>query len=274
MTPEPPEPIGDPQNEHRLKSALCYAVNGWHVFPCNPQTKTPLTDHGFKDASTDVDQVRMWWTRQPDALIGFWPGPSDLAVLDIDMKNGKDGLAGLSQLTGRAALPLTPAAHTPSGGYHIYFRQPKNRITTTVCNPASGLDWRGDGAYVIVPARGTGYRWGEYNFDNCNLLTAPAELMPKSERRTRQLQGQQCGAGTPPRITGNGLNGALHRLLSAEVGERNNLLFWTSNRFAEGVRSGLLTASDAQDLLCRAASEIGLTEREAGATIDSAFTGL
>jgi len=272
MTPEPSE-RGYSQND-RLDSALNYAANGWHVFPCNPQTKTPLTDQGFKDASTDLDQVRTWWMRQPDALIGFWPGPSDLAVLDVDMKNEKDGLASLRQLTGRAALPLTPAAHTPSGGYHIYFRQPKKRITATVCNPANGLDWRGDGGYVIVPAIGIGYRWGEQNFDNCNLLTVPAELMPKTTRRAWRVAGLQCSVGAQAGITGNGLTGALHRLLNAEVGERNNLLFWTSNRFAEGVRSGLLTASDAQDLLCRAAAEIGLTEREAGATIDSAFAGL
>jgi hypothetical protein len=195
-------------------------------------------------------------------------------VLDVDVKNGKDGLAGLRQLTGRAAMPLTPAAHTPSGGYHVYFRQPKKRITTTVCNPADGLDWRGDGGYVIVPAIGTGYRWGEYSFENCALLSTPAELMPRTERRAGRIPGQQGSVAAQAGITSNALNGALHRLLSAEFGERNNLLFWTSNRFAEGVRSGLLTASDAQDFLCRAALEIGLTEREAGATIDSAFMGL
>src|SRR5262249_49569558 len=84
----------------RLDDTLYHAANGKHVFPCNPLTRAPLTDHGFKDATTNPDQIRTWWMRWPDALIGFWPGPSDIAVLDIDMKNGKNGLAEFYRLTG------------------------------------------------------------------------------------------------------------------------------------------------------------------------------
>ena len=33
--------------------ALIYAQRGLRVFPCRTAGKTPLTKHGFKDATTD-----------------------------------------------------------------------------------------------------------------------------------------------------------------------------------------------------------------------------
>src|SRR5258708_36231359 len=95
-----------------LDAALAYAARGWRVFPC--EQRRPLTSNGFKDASSDPDHVRSWWSRHPDAWVGFWPGPSDIAALDIDMKNGKDGLATFIALEGCPIMPPTPTARTPN----------------------------------------------------------------------------------------------------------------------------------------------------------------
>jgi len=40
-----------------MNTALGYAARGWRVFPCKAD-KTPMTRQGFKDASTDPEQVR------------------------------------------------------------------------------------------------------------------------------------------------------------------------------------------------------------------------
>ena len=80
-----------------LNTALQYAARGWPVFPCSSR-KLPLTEHGFKDASTDKRQIHDWWTRWPHALIGMPTGErTGLAVLDIDMKNGMNGLRTLAE---------------------------------------------------------------------------------------------------------------------------------------------------------------------------------
>ena len=70
-----------------LDAALHYALTlRIPVFPCNPDDKRPLTLHGFKDASREEAQVRAWWTRFPDAMIGIPTGEiSGVWVLDIDV---------------------------------------------------------------------------------------------------------------------------------------------------------------------------------------------
>lgn len=39
-----------------LQAAIRYAELGYPVFPCAPGTKTPLTEHGFHDATVDPEQ--------------------------------------------------------------------------------------------------------------------------------------------------------------------------------------------------------------------------
>ena len=40
-----------------LRQALAYARRGWPVFPCQPGQKIPATRHGYKDATTDPEQI-------------------------------------------------------------------------------------------------------------------------------------------------------------------------------------------------------------------------
>ena len=47
-----------------LRQALAYARRGWPVFPCLPGQKIPATRHGFRDATTDEQQITAWFTRR------------------------------------------------------------------------------------------------------------------------------------------------------------------------------------------------------------------
>lgn len=157
-----------------IEHALAYARVGMHVFPCNPATKTPFVEHGFRDASTDEAQIREWWGRYPNAMIGYWPG-EDSVVIDVDVtEEGGDGFVTLERMELKhSKLPDTVCSQSPRGGKRYFYRlrsKANGSLTKThIFGPNTCVDIRGSGGYVILPpstrADGKQYEW----------LTAPAE---------------------------------------------------------------------------------------------------
>ncbi|HZZ29007.1 MAG TPA: bifunctional DNA primase/polymerase [Pirellulales bacterium] len=145
-----------------LEAALSYAARGWRVLPV--RNKIPLTAHGVKDATTDQEKIKTWFTRWPDAGVGIAAGiASGLVVLDIDA--AKDGLESLAQLeTEHGPLPTTLKVKTGGGGFHFYFIHPGGRIRNRA-NMFPGVDLRSDNGYVVAPpslhASGNKYAWVE-----------------------------------------------------------------------------------------------------------------
>src|SRR5262249_47277285 len=79
--------------------ALAYAGYGWPVFPCQPGSKEPATRHGFRDATTDPDQIHWWWRRHPDANVAIGTGSPGPDVLDVDQHGqAGSGFAALNRL--------------------------------------------------------------------------------------------------------------------------------------------------------------------------------
>jgi Bifunctional DNA primase/polymerase, N-terminal len=161
------DPVGPPESEPSLmESALWYAGLGWPVFPIlaegevNPKTgeiatgKQPATRRGYKDATTDVDQITRWWSQAPNRNIGL-PTGVRFDVIDIDVP---DGLATLEQLRG-----VDRAVHgwvnTASGGVHLYI-MPTGKPNKSRWLP--GTDYRGVGGYAVAPPSKVGsgsWRW-------------------------------------------------------------------------------------------------------------------
>ena len=142
-----------------IEAAFLYAQRfAWPVFPCQwegPTRKRPLIAGGFRVASTEKSQIERWWRRWPLALIGLATGHrSGVVVLDVDRKGGIDGFDTLAEL-GAAILPVTPLAHTASGGLHIYFRAPDDELRNTIGARGRGLGWDAPGrvrsSMVAVP---------------------------------------------------------------------------------------------------------------------------
>jgi len=118
-----------------LDAALDYAATyNWLVFPVK-RNKTPLTEHGFYNATTDPEQISAWYNNGVRRGIGLATGKqSGVVALDVDMKDGKNGEASLAALEAQhSALPTTVSACTGSGGRHIYFKQPDNITIATNC---------------------------------------------------------------------------------------------------------------------------------------------
>jgi hypothetical protein len=132
--------------------ALWYAEKSIPVFPCKPGRKEPLTPNGFKDATTDPERIRAWWSRWPDANIAMPTGKrSGLLVVDVDPEHGGyDSLAELHEAG--QELPLTASIKTGGGGVHHYLRCPEGvEIRNSAGKLGPGLDIRGEGGYVIAP---------------------------------------------------------------------------------------------------------------------------
>jgi hypothetical protein len=154
-----------------LEAALDYARLGWPIFPLDPRAKTPATRHGFKDAPRFTPEVvEAWWNVYPDSNIGLATGAT-ATVVDID---GPTGEKWLSQ-----ALPnyqhAGPITNT-GRGRHLYFAPSALRSTA---NPATKIDVRGQGGYVVLPPSvhpgGHRYAWFRWP-DPLHLPTMPAML--------------------------------------------------------------------------------------------------
>lgn len=166
----------------QFRLALEYAAGGTPVFAVSPKTKRPFTLHGVLDATIDLDQLRAWWIRHPDALAAAPTGePSGFWVLDID-KGGHDAFNQLLATLGCETLEdLSPVyTRTPNDGLHLYFRfEPATTPRTRASDIAANIDTRGLGGSIILPGNllpdGRAYRGTERTtFD---APPAPAKLM-------------------------------------------------------------------------------------------------
>ena len=99
----------------RLDCGHDYAAKKIHVFPTNG--KDPRV-RWREDSTTDAATIRGWWTRWPDAGIGVDCGKSVLVVVDLDVKDGVDGVAAWKQAhrwptdPGHLLRPHPPGAGT------------------------------------------------------------------------------------------------------------------------------------------------------------------
>lgn len=128
--------------ENLIQHALAYARMGYPVFPLIPQTKRPILEHGFLDATTDQMLIQHWWKRWPDANVGL--ATEGLVVFDQD-PGGDEWLMEYIDT-------LEPASRqrTPRGGAHFVFRQNGERWRNSSGKVAEGVDVRADGGYIVA----------------------------------------------------------------------------------------------------------------------------
>lgn len=150
------EPVGDPRLP--VSWALGYAERGIVVIPVErlKGISHSMLSRGwsFNDSgSIDPDQIREWWTEDPLANVGIVPGMrSRIVILDLDMKGHKDGVAAWKTWLGDRTLDGTEwYAHTPSGGWHIWFNLPPGQSVPRRPGWLPGVDVLGAGGLAVVP---------------------------------------------------------------------------------------------------------------------------
>lgn len=216
-----------------IEHALAYAARGFQIFPlhtpgeggrcschkpeCGNVGKHPRTMDGLKSATTDAGQITKWWGMWPDANIAIATGAeTGFVVVDVDPRHGgRESLKALLDRHGELAEKLYVV--TGGGGWHLLFKHPGFTVRNIQNRPerlGEGIDFRGDGGYVVAPpslhASGARYAWGK----GCEDADAPE--MP--EWLKTLLHTPQTSA---PAYTGDGesvAKGDRHKYLTSLAG--------------------------------------------------------
>lgn len=247
-----------------------FARRGVPVFPCEPYGKRPLTARGFHDASTDLGQVEMWWRHTPLASIGMPTGQaSGMVAVDVDQHGRVDGYQAIRRAR-QAGLVAgwEMLVRTPTGGMHAYYPAAPGIEQRSWQAARAGVDFRGDGGYVIVPPslRSISGSTVSYRVESVN----PGPSSPIDSDALRNFLDPRS-APRPVANPGLRREADAERLAAwvanRQEGERNAGLFWAACRLAE---NGVAPA-DALNLLSEAAGHAGLGDREVTRTVRSAY---
>ena len=92
--------------------------------------------------------------------------PVEVAVLDLEMKHGLDGVADMARVF--PDIDWQPTTRTKSGGFHVYYRQPEGEPLVGGHFIAPGIECKAVNGTVHVPPS-MGYTWR-------NELPAPGNL--------------------------------------------------------------------------------------------------
>jgi len=240
-----------------LRQALAYASRGWPVFPCMHGKKIPLTQHGFRDATTDERLITAWFGSRPDWNLAIATGAPGPDVLDVDQHgDAGNGFAALARLRDTGLLTgATSSVRTPSGGLHVYFTGSDQRNGHLARHH---LDFRAAGGYVLAPpshVNGHSYQLLKATDGHGGLDWDAVTQLLEPRRQHQQRPGQ---------APGHDISHLARWVASQGEGNRNAGLFWAANRALE--------ADAAADLspLAAAARQAGLEDKEITRTLDSA----
>lgn len=267
------------------EAALKLARAGVAVFPVKAGGKVPDCPNGFKDATTDLDQVAEWWEKRDDRNLGVPTGEkSRLYVLDVDGPDGADTLATLEQEYGELPETLTVATPREDGRHlyrHLYFTSEGflKSGAGQLSGLGKGLDVRGSGGYVVVaPSKRED---GAYRVtsNGAPLAPLPSWIVKLQNPSDDATEADTSADETPSEAPSEALSVEAHdravrnhpevvsRLVSrcnalsgTPEGSRNVMFHKLVYTFAGHVATGDLTRETLKHLSMIAAEECGLVE--------------
>lgn len=241
-------------------AALQYQQKGFPVIPIRPDKKPFISWQEFQSRKATEAEIKNWWSKWPDAMIGIVTGKiSKLFVLDCDTQEAIEKIESM--------LPdgfLCPIAQTPRDGRHYYFTYPEDANLTVGTQIMPGIDFRGEGGFIIVPpsinGNGKAYQW----LSGLSIFEAPRPpvynniLLYIIEHEKGTLRGQQKTT-----ITTND-----NKYFS--LGTRDNDLFHAANCLIKG-GSEIPFTKQVIEMLARNTTP-PFPENEINARIESALT--
>lgn len=266
-----PFQLSDLQPAPNRALALDLARAGLAVFPVRgggPDAKKPCPSVRWgDDATTDITAIDGWWRRWPDAMPAIHLGRSGLLVVDLDRHDGgEDGIKAWDEVNRGVTAP---AVDTPSGGRHIYFRQPEGRAhgNREGLLKGRGINIRGLGGYVVAPGALRADGEGVYQPVTAGAIVA-APLVPDwlYALIDPPVATPEPRARAAPPLSDTRLGRYADKAVAAEIdairaagkGGRNNQLNRSAFALGQMVGAGWLTEANALSLLTSAAQDCGL----------------
>lgn len=162
----------------------------WAIHPLAPKEKIPITK-GWDKFSHELptrEQVRSWWTENPNYNIGLVTGEaSNVVVLDLDLETNPNAANELAALTNDGTLRsiVGPFVWTGGGGKHAYFAYPEGTNIGCSSIGIKGIDTRGNGGNIVLPPsihpNGERYRWNA-PLDDRDLPPLPDAIIAKLDK--------------------------------------------------------------------------------------------
>lgn len=168
------------------------ALQGCKVFPINAGSKTPATEHGWKEASADPAQIEAWARQFPGCNWAIPMGVNGLFGFDID----PNGIAAWQAMLAadpavKLAVDRSYTVKSPRGGFHHYF---KGEGPSTASRIAEGIDTRGgilidgqivSGGYLLLPGSATADgTYTELGGEILEFTPAIQALVPERKKAT------------------------------------------------------------------------------------------
>lgn len=152
-------------NKTMKECALEYVNNGFAIIPIAEKHKTKFMLKWKEKQIKTADEVESWWNECPNYNIAIVTGKNsnNLLVIDVDMKNGKNGMKALEKWAEEnEPLKCNAIATTPNGGFHYYFYVPDNLIDKargikSTADIYEGVDVRYNGGVIIAPPSNLDY---------------------------------------------------------------------------------------------------------------------
>jgi len=209
--------------EHVIADALAQVELGFEVFALGKDSKKPITDHGFKNATGNPEWAEKQLLGPKAGNYGMvWPVEKTPVVVVFDLDDGKDGpgdgptwrerLKGLFAEHG--PLPRETKTHrTPSGGLHAFFTWPED-VPTPPGDELFGFTvrWPGRG-YLVGPGSSIGGR--VYTSNGKSIAPLPRPWVEAAVGKKKRLIQMRDGSFALPDYIGPGQRYANVRDFSA-----------------------------------------------------------
>lgn len=209
------------------KQAIEYTQKGLMCLPSAGNEKRPIVKWQNLEkisAGTTANYFDKYATKRPGIAILTGERSNGLVVIDIDNKNGHNGLKSIQEWEKQHGyFPETWQVETPSGGIHLYFKAKGQYKTRT--DVLDGVDIRAEGGLVIAPPtviNGKSYEFITHNMSIAEANESVLKLLElKDRKKEKLLPHEESNINKMPSDTITVLEGGRTSYLVSIIGQQN-----------------------------------------------------